>query len=295
VLRPTWHFVAPADIRWILTLSAPRVHAANASVYRKSELDARTLSRARRVIERALTRDRYLTRDELALALARARIAADRLRLACIMIHAELEQVVCSGPRRGQQFTYALFDERVPRQRSLSGDEALARLTTRYFSSHGPATIRDYVWWSGLTVRQAKTGIDLVRSSLEHVEIVGLTYWRAPSPSRVAPSASSYRGAVLLPNYDEYLIAYKDRRSVVDSSLGLRWGPAGPDAYAYSVVIDGRFAGVWKRSVKRDAVVVDVTAYRSLKAGEQKALAAAAVKYGQFVRLPARLVSKPST
>jgi Winged helix DNA-binding domain len=294
VLRPTWHFVTPADIRWLLTLSAPRVHAANRSVYRKYELDAKTFSRSRTVLERALKRKTFLTRDELAAALERAGISADRIRLAYVVIHAELEQVICSGPRRGKQFTYALLDERAPRVRPISSDESLARLSERYFSSHGPATIRDYVWWSGLTVRQATTGIELVKPSLERIEIDHLTYWRAPAPARVR-KVPALSGAFLLPNYDEYLIAYRDRDGVVEPALARRWGAAGPEAYAHPVVVDGRFAGVWRRAVKRDAVVVEVTPYRALKVGERKSVEEATERYGRFLRLKACLVFKHST
>ena len=294
VLRPTWHFVAPRDLRWILTLSAPRVHAASASVYRKSELDPRTLSRTRTVLERAFKREQFLTRDELAAALARAGIPADRLRLAYVMIHAELEQIICSGPRRGKQFTYAWFDERVPRSKPIPTDESLARLSERYFASHGPATLRDYVWWSGLTVRQAKTGIEAAGRALECTAIDTLTYWHAPAPARTGKTPA-ISGTFLLPNYDEYLIAYRNRASVVDAALARRWGASGPDAYAQPLVIDGRFAGVWRRTLRKDRIDINVTPYRSVKAGEQKAVAAAAERYGGFLRLPVRLVFEHST
>ncbi len=287
VLRPTWHFVTPPDIRWILTLSAPRVHAASASMYRKFEFDTRTLSRSRRAMERALQGGKHLTREELASALARAGIAADGLRLAYLLIHAELEQIVCSGPRRGKQFTYALFDERVPAMRPLPADEALARLTERYFSSHGPATVRDYVWWSGLTVRQAKTGIEMVKPSLEHRAIDHLTYWSAPSNARAAPVTAA-AATFLLPNYDEYLIAYRDRAGVVDASLGKRWG-TGMDAYAHPLVIGGRFAGVWRRTLTKDRADVSVAPYRDLSTAERRALTQAAERYGRFMKLRAVL------
>jgi hypothetical protein len=144
LLRPTWHFVTPADIRWMQSLTARRVHAANGSMYRILELDARTLGTARRAIERALTRHESLTRRQLSDALRAHRVSAEGQRLAYIVMHAELEQLICSGPRVGKQFTYALLDRRVPRARQLTYDEALVELTRRYFTSHGPATARDF-------------------------------------------------------------------------------------------------------------------------------------------------------
>jgi len=146
ILRPTWHFVTPADIRWMLALTFRRVHAANAHTYREFELNASVFRRSRKAIERELRGGKDRTRAELASVLRRAGIAAKGIRLAALMIDAELEGVIVSGPRRGTQFTYALVEERAPRGRTVDREEALAELTTRYFSSHGPATLRDYAW-----------------------------------------------------------------------------------------------------------------------------------------------------
>src|SRR6185503_17841940 len=160
----------------------------NAYAYRTFELDAAVLARSRAALERALAGGRQLTRLELAKVLQRAGVQADGPRLAHVMMHAELDAVICSGARRGRQFTYALLEERAPRARSLGRDEALAELTRRYFSSHGPATVRDYVWWSGLTVADARTGIALATPALAQKLIDGRTCWFVPSRSR-APLA----------------------------------------------------------------------------------------------------------
>ncbi len=167
LLRPTWHFVAPADLRSFLSISGPRVQAFNAYYYRKFELEARQFVKSHAAIEKALQGRRYLTRAELSSVLAKARIDARGTRLAAVVMHAELEGLICSGPRRGKQFTYALMDERVPRRRVLPPDEALAELTRRYFRSHGPATIKDFVWWSGMTVAQAKAGMAAIAAGVE--------------------------------------------------------------------------------------------------------------------------------
>ncbi len=164
VMRPTWHFVTTADIRWMLELTAPRVQRTLGSYTRQLGLDARTLTRATKVFERVLRDGQHLTRPELGEHLQKAGIEARLNRLAHIALHAELERVICSGPRRGKQFTYALLDERAPRAIRLTRDEALAELTTRFFRSHGPATIRDFVWWSGLTTADSKRGLDVVRA-----------------------------------------------------------------------------------------------------------------------------------
>jgi hypothetical protein len=191
VMRPTWHFVAPADIRWMLELTAPRVHLANAYYYRMLELDDALFSRSKDAIANALRDGQQLTRAELAAVLAEAGIVAEGMRLGYIVHYAELEGIVCSGARRGKQFTYALLDLRAPQAKTLPRDEALAELTKRYFTSHGPAMIQDFVWWSGLTVADAKAGLEMAGSSLVKEVVDGRSYWRPASMPAVVPSALS--------------------------------------------------------------------------------------------------------
>ncbi len=283
VLRPTWHFVPPADIRWMLTLSAPRVQAASGSVYRLCELDPRTFSRSHAAIERALRGGRFLTRTELSVALARAGITADGVRLAYIVMCAELEGIICSGPRRGKQFTYALLDERVTPSPTLTRDEALFELTRRYFLSRGPATVRDYVWWSGLTVREARAGIDMVGSALTSEVVKGRTYWFAPSRvPRDGPSRT-----FLLPNYDEFGIAYRDREVLPSLPPKRRMRPA--DIFAHLLVIDGELVGRWKRQVLTNRVIIEAQPFRRLTGREIAALRTAAEKYAAFLQVEAAL------
>src|SRR5687768_3402854 len=217
VMRPTWHFVAPADIRWLLMLTAPRVKAIMAPYDRRLELDDTLFAKSQRVFARALGGGTYLTRAELALELERAGIAAAGQRLAHIVMRAEQDALICSGPRRGKQFTYALLDERAPLAPRLGRDEALAELTRRYFTSHGPATFRDFAWWSGLTVRDAKAGVEMLGSAIDHRIANGLTCWFAGSVP-VSRSAAA-KTAHLLPIYDECFIAYKDRDPIVAAMM----------------------------------------------------------------------------
>ena len=278
VMRPTWHFVAPADIRWMLELTAPRLLSLSASYYRKVELDDRIFARSRKILEKALRGGRHLTRKELGEELGRGGITASGLRLAFLMMRAELDRVVCSGVRRGKQFTYALFDERAPNSRKLQRDEALAELTLRYFSSHGPATIRDFVWWSGLTAVDARAGIQSLKTALVSETIGERTYWfneQAKPAPRVSPSAS------LVPNYDEYLIAYKDRDQ----------GVFGFDVYAHFVVIDGLLAGTWRQAEKSGSITVNVTTFARLSETHRRALVVAGKRLSRFVGMPVEIVT----
>jgi len=165
IMRPTWHFVTQGDIRWMLALTAPRVNAVNAHRYRELELDTATFRKTNAALAKALEGGRQLTRDELRELLARARITVAGQRMAHIMMRAELDAVVCSGARRGKQFTYALLDERAPRARSLSHDDALVELSRRYFPSRGPATVQDFAKWSHCGRRPKGTGGSRVQAA----------------------------------------------------------------------------------------------------------------------------------
>jgi hypothetical protein len=282
MMRPTWHFVSPDDIRWIQSLTAPRVHAANGSICRTLELDAKTLATSRRTIERALTKEEALTRAELQIALRRAGIEAEGHRLAYVVMDAELEQLICSGPRRSKQFTYALVDRRAPRARGLGRDEALLELTRRYFTSHGPATVRDFSWWSGLTMKQSREGVEAAASLLTSEIVADRTYWFVPpAGGRVDGALSAY----LLPNYDECLIAYKDRGSVVERATG----PPIKDLFAHHLLIADRIVGSWRR-IEKTAESIEVHVHRPLTSAESRAIAAAGRAYSAFVERPVTIV-----
>jgi hypothetical protein len=236
---------------------------------------------------RVLEGGAFKTRAELAVALKRAKVAADGLKLAYIMMHAELEGVITSGPRRGKQFTYALLSERAKQAKTLDREEALAELVKRYFTSHGPATMRDFVWWSGLTVKDAQAGIDAAKPKLLQETIDGRTYFGVPS--RAVP-ASKGGVALLLPNFDEYLIAYKDRSPVIDSSRAAANIVARSNgAFPHHLIIDGTLAGSWRRELKGNSVLIEVAPYIKLKPVQTRAVMNAADSYGEFLGLPASL------
>jgi hypothetical protein len=287
IMRPTWHFVTPADIRWLLALTAPRVHAQAATWYRRLELDGALLRQSGAVLTAALQGGTHLTRAELVAALAQAGImTTEQLRFGYLMIWAELEGIICSGAMRGKQFTYALLEERAPPAPARSREEALAELTRRYFTSHGPATVADFVWWSGLTTADARAGLALLGAQLAQEEIGGQMYWYAPSaPVAPDPAPTAY----LLPNYDEYIVAYKDRRAIMDAAQAARLDPRGNVLFSHTIVLDGQVAGIWKRTLTNDTVLLDTAALAPLTAAAQDAITAAADRYGRFLGLPVTL------
>lgn len=287
VLRPTWHFVAPADIRWMLALTAPRVKAAMAYYDRKLELDDALFRRSNAAIARALRDGKQLTRAELAEVLRRARIdVTGSQRLGHLMLRAELDGVVCSGARRGKQFTYALLEERVPPAAALDRDEALLELTKRYFATRGPATSKDFAWWSGLTVADAMKGVEMAGAALKREVVDDHVYWSDPSMRlRTRQSPTAY----LLPNYDEYFIGFKDRSAIGQRLTSSELVTGGDALTTHVVVVDGQLVGGWKRTVTTKAVVLELSLLTRLAKLEERAVGAAADAYGRFLQLPVEL------
>ena len=288
VMRPTWHFVTPADIRWMLDLTAPSVHRRMAVYDRQLGLDAATKRRSAAVMEKALGNGAFLTRVELGERLKHAGLAMDGMRLAHLALYAELEGIVCSGPRRGKKFTYGLIAERAPKARRLSRDESVAELSLRYFRSHGPATVRDFVWWSGLVTADAKRGIEMIGAKRH--EIDGQTYWTAGPAAR---TTARVKLAHLLPIYDEYVVSYRDRIAVPHGPSMIPSGTGGGYVtFQHALVIGGQIAGTWRMSRGAQGVAIAATALRRLSPGERSAVADAADRYARFLGTAVELVVK---
>jgi len=298
LMRPTWHFVLPEDIRWLLDLTGPRIRRGLAARYRELELDEQTLSRAGKAFSAALAGGGHLTRTELGEVLRVARISPEGQRLPHLLMHAELNGLIVSGPRRGKKFTYALLDERAPNARVMDRIEAIAELTRRYFRSHGPAQLQDFVWWSGLTLADARTGTALAGTALGHNVIDGKEYWfesaegRTPDPAGVAH---------LLPNFDEYTVAYRDRAQMVhddrafDAAIFPRAGPDSRVGDAFSIILSnvvtvgGKVRGGWRRKPAGAAMRLEIRTMDGFKPLERAAVEERGRRYGRFLELPVEL------
>ncbi|MFZ6014048.1 MAG: winged helix DNA-binding domain-containing protein [Bacteroidota bacterium] len=282
LLRPTWHFVTPADIRWMLALTAPRVHAANAYIYHQCELPAALLNKCANIVAKTLEGGKHLTRHALKAALEKKKIITDGLRLSCIMMYAELEGIICSGARQGKQFTYALIDEWAPEKiyqrgaTSFHKKDALGELTTRYFTSRGPASAQDFAYWSGLTVKEAKEGIEMLSASFGRETWKNQEYIFLPEKTRANNTHSTF----LLPVYDEYGLSYKDRGAMTGKEM-----PAAIDArkvvFHRIVIVDGRAGGVWQRTDDK-GVVAQATPFLSLPKSKHTAIDKAVKRYNTF-------------
>jgi hypothetical protein len=285
LMRPTWHFVTPTDIRWLLKLTTPRVHQANGSMYRKVGLDASCFAKANRIIGKALEGGKYLTREEIGEALGEKGIDASGLKLTYIVMQAELERILCSGPRRDKQYTYGLLDERAPsKDEPFNREEVLAQCALRYFMSRGPATIRDLAYWSGLTHKDAEAGLQAVKRQLASVELDGQTYWYSELTGAARKPAPT---AFLLPNYDEFGMSYKDKGAAFPS---VAKEPLFDYSFSHPLMINGELAGSWRRERTKDGIYVHLRPLRPFSARELGLLRKAAAQYESFLGAPVHIV-----
>lgn len=283
-LRGTLHLVAAADVRWMLALLAPRVISGRASRYRQLGLDEGDFSACERVLERALEGGRRLSRRAVLSSLEAAGISTDGQRGYHLLGRAGLDGVICFGPMEGRQQTFVLLDEWVPRSGPVARETALGQLALRYFASHGPATLQDFAWWSGLTAADARSGIAAAGPDLHRETAGGLVSWRADAVQS-RPPASPF--AVLLPAYDEYILGYRDRTHAIDRrDLGrVRL----VNGLALPILVDGRVRGTWRRTFKKDAVRISLRFLDPPDGDEQLATVAAAERYGRFVGRPVEI------
>lgn len=243
ILRPTWHLIAAEDVRWMLRLTGRRIRAANASFARSCGYGDIDYARCERLLVRLLEGGRQLTRPEIAAGLGRAGESEDPHRVKRILMCAESEGLICSGADRGAAVTYALLAERVPQPLDLSYEEALALLARRYFGSRSPATFEDFVWWSGLTVAEARRGVASLGGELSRETFDGREYLLHES---CAAHGRTCRRVHLLPAFDEYLIAYRDRSAVLADEYRSRAFNA-YGTFRPVMLCSGRVAGCWTR------------------------------------------------
>jgi len=283
LFRGTLHITTAADVRWLLTLLAPRLLANLSALRRQLALDEATLRQCESVLLHALRDGQRRSRAELSAALAEAGIVASGPRLLHIIQWAALNQLLCIGPRRDREETFTLMDAWVPPAPPKSQEEALTELARRYFISHGPATLADFGWWSGLAATEARAGLAAATPLLHRQQWDGQEYW-GPEPTQlfVAPSVH------LLPGFDEYFLGYKNRHLFIDAQHMGR--VASPNAiFSPIIVVDGRVMGTWKRTLQARKVLVKTTLFEAVTADTTDAIAVAAHQYSQFVQRPLEL------
>ncbi len=279
-MRGTLHFVPAEDVRWMLGLLTPRVIAGTATRVRQLELDAATFAKAERALVKTLQGGQPRTREDTLQILEQAKISTAGGRGYHILFRLAMQGLICHGPREGKQQTFVLLDEWLPKAskaRLLGREEALGELARRFFGGHGPATVQDFVWWSGLKVAEARAALASVASSMERHRADGIEYWQTPGQRTADPA-----GVHLLPAFDEYLLGYKERSAVLDAAHAGKVVPGGNGVFLPMMVRDGRVIGTWKRAVTKDRVRVTLLPFAPLTKSALKAFDAAAVRYGEF-------------
>jgi hypothetical protein len=282
-MRGTLHFVAPADVGWMLELLTPPVIAASRRRQQQLELDHKTLARCRALVVKALQGGRQLTRDTIYSLLEDARISTGSQRGYHILWRLAQEGIICFAAREGKQPTFALLDEWVKPAKKLKREEALAELTKRYFIGHGPATLQDFAWWSGLKVSEAKAGLEMVASSLRKETSGAAIYWTSPESTALPANILI---ACLLPGFDEYLLGYTDRSAILDPQHAQKLIPDNNGRFLSTMTMNGRVVGTWRRVLSKKTVVLTMEPFVSLKKLAKQAFAAAAERYGEFIGQP---------
>jgi hypothetical protein len=278
VLRPTWHYVAPDDLGWLIALSGPIVDARNARRYRELELDAATLRTATDVMAEAVAAGPR-TRHELGAELERRGIAVTGQRLPYLLMYAELRAVLCSGPMVGRQHTYAAFDARVPRTVAREPEEATAELASRYFATRGPALLDDFVWWSGLGMASARRALEQARPHLTSHTVDDRTYWFAETGRRAPPARHRVD---LVQCYDEIVISYRASRDVLQTGVRSFAVPGNVDGFAHVLLVDGRLLGHWRQVRDRDGLRVETRVEGAVDRDLAAAITAATERYRRF-------------
>jgi len=254
LMRPTWHFVSAEDIYWMLELTSPQIKSLLRSRHKALELTDTVHLKSKKIIEKALTIGVNLTREELSKEFNKAKIITDDNRLSHLLLHAELSGLICSGPLKDKKQTYALLNERIPNKIFFTRDESLAELGKRYFMSHGPATINDFAWWSGLSVKDSRLALDLIKPDFISEIIDSKEYWYSYPLTNIKQRKINIH---LLPAYDEFLISYRDR----SASLNLTHNKniiSDNGIFRPVIVINGQVSGLWKHSEKNGKIIIEV-------------------------------------
>ena len=279
ILRPTWHFVTKEDIHWMLQLTAPRIKQALNGYNKYTELEALTIKKVTPVIVKLLSGSNHLTKQEIGEHLQAKKVDITTHQLSHILFHAEVDGVICNGAVKGKKQTYSLLEELIPRPKKFDKDEALGMLARRFFTSHAPATLQDFTWWSGLTLTEAKKALEMVKSDFVSEEIDGQTYWFSNSFKGLTVDKNI---AHLLPAFDEYVVSYKDRKEIFEHGYYLEViGKNG--LFKPTVMVNGQVAGMWKRVVKGKKATVELQLFKKFSKEVKSAIANEVEKYEKFV------------
>jgi hypothetical protein len=288
-MRGTLHFVPPADLRWMLSITTERMLNGLTLRHRQLELESPDLAKAQDVVTSAIAGGGSIGRADLMELWESNGIATAGQRGYHLIYYLAQTGVLCWGPAHKTQQSLVLLDEWVPESRDLGHDEALAEFFVRYVAGHGPATVKDFVWWIKGTVAGAKTALAVARDRLTSLQVDGTEYWMpselADRAGKSARTAAEKSAVHLLPGFDEYLIGYQNRDVVLDPERANVIVPGGNGVFAPIIVTRGRVAGTWKRSTTAKKVSVDPRPFEPLTRTATAKVSREANAYGRFLGL----------
>ncbi len=288
LMRPTWHLVSAADVYWILELTAPHIKPMMRSRHKQLGLTEDIVNKSKSIIEKALQNGIHLTRDEIGQKLRTAKLVSENAQVTHIMMICELDLLVCSGEQKGKNQTYALLEERVAKPLSVPREEALAKLASRYFKSHGPATLQDFIWWSGLLVKDARNALELVKSGFGSIQAGLQEYWYDEANLTIQNGIESVH---FLPAYDEYIISYKDRSATLN--LDDHKTAISNNGFFHPVIVaNGKVLGTWKRIQSKGRMLIETKYFESGNVPSQQLLKDASKHYGLFLNQETEIVNR---
>jgi hypothetical protein len=279
LLRPTWHFVTKDNIYWILELSAQQIKVSFKSRHIQLGLTNTILRKSNLVLEKALKGGNHLTREELIAELGKAKIPTNDNRASHIFVWAELDGLICSGATKNGKQTYAILEERVPERKPFNREAAMATLAQKYFLSRCPATLQDFVWWSGLTVSAARSALEMTAPNFIPEKINSQTYWFTPSFSF---SKTMDKELFLLPAFDEFIISYKDRSATL-ALENHKKAVSDNGIFRPVIVENGQIIGIWKRTIVKNIVVLQVEFFEPQNKTMSSYVKEAAIQYGHYL------------
>jgi hypothetical protein len=277
-MRGTLHFTAPEDLRWMLDLLAGRVIARSAINQRDAGITGKDLIKSRSIIEKEMAGGKILERNELYDILKRNRIDPSNTRGLHIVGHLAREKVICFGPRGGKQATFVLLDDWIPQGKTLSKDESLAELGSRYFTSHGPASVHDFSWWSGLTITESARALQMVSSNLQKTDVGGVEYWMDKDVALPDKLKNNVR---FLPAYDEFLVSYSDRSAAETSAI--KKLKTLNSIFTSTVIVNGHIAGTWKRALTNKGVKIKVKLLEKTGQQSEAGIRREMKRYAKFI------------
>lgn len=281
-LRGTLHFVSANDIHWMLELSKARIDSKHGNRIKKDyNLNEKVFTRCKKILEKALTNNQFLTRDELYEVLEKSKISTGLQRGLHIISELARDGFICFGARKGKQQTFVLLDSWIRSPKKIKRDEGIVKLAERYFTSHGPATLSDFTWWSGLSPAEAKSGLEQIKSNLHHEDLDGNRFWM--SSSALSSQKTNASTIHLLPSFDEYVISYANRSAVLEDMYFRKMVFTSNGIFNPVVVINGHVVGLWKRSFKNKGVEIDLKPFTSFSETQRKGILLSAKRYGEFV------------